>query len=670
VEAIVEKRIEKLRKNIEEHNYHYYVLDTPIISDAQYDQLFKELLALEKAHPDLVNSYSPTQRVGAKPLSSFAQITHLAPMLSLENAFSYEELCRFDSRAKQHLTTDQTLTYVCEPKFDGVAVSLVYENGLFVRGATRGDGQVGEDITLNLRTIPTIALRLRGEVPPLVEIRGEVYMPKAGFLALNAKAKQNQGKVFVNPRNAAAGSLRQLDPQISAKRPLAFYSYEVRVIKGALQLTSYSQSLLQLQMWGVRICPEHRVVLGIDAAQKAYEQLLAKRARLNYEIDGMVVKVDDFAAQAQIGYVARAPRWALAYKFPAEEHMTKLLAVDFQVGRTGVLTPVARLAPVQVAGVTVSNATLHNMDEIARKDVKVGDFVMVRRAGDVIPEVVGPVLAKRMEDVQPICLPSHCPVCGAKVVRLEGEAAARCEGGLACSAQLIERIKHFVSRKGMDIEGLGAKLIEQLVNKGLIKTVADLYTLTQDELAALERMGEKSADNLLLALEKSKQTTLARFLYALGIREIGEASAKLLARTFDLDTLMRVSEAQLLDLPDMGPVMAANIINFFAQPSNQEVIESLCNLGIRWPWQAPTARQLPLAGKTYVITGVLAMPRSEIKMKLEQQGAKVAQSISAKTDGLIAGDKPGSKLAKAQALGVPVLETQQWLALLKGDLNE
>ncbi|MFI4937030.1 MAG: NAD-dependent DNA ligase LigA [Candidatus Berkiellales bacterium] len=653
------KQIEHLRKLIHEHDYRYHILDAPTIPDAEYDRLFRELQALEKQHPELITEDSPTQRVGVVPLKSFQTVKHFTPMLSLDNSFSHEELVRFDHRIKQLLdeNTPTAMVYSCEPKFDGLAVSLIYEGGSFIRGATRGDGYTGEDITNNLRTISTIPLVLQGDYPQKLEVRGEVFMPKAEFEKLNEQARQHDEKTFANPRNAAAGSLRQLDSKITAKRKLAFYSYGAQIIEGKAFPPTHSQSLAQLSSWGIRICPESKVVRGIEQVQRYYDQLLKKRDLLPYGIDGIVVKIDDFSLQDKLGFVARAPRFALAYKFPAEEQITTLLDVDFQVGRTGVLTPVARLQPVLVGGATVSNATLHNMDEITRKDIRIGDEVIVRRAGDVIPEVVAPILEKRKDDVQKIILPKTCPVCGSKVVRIDGEAAARCEGGLICSAQLIEHIRHYVSRKAMDIEGLGAKWVEQLVIHDLVKTVADLYTLTEEKLLSLERMGEKSASNLLEAIEKSKETTFARFLYALGIREVGEATASLLANSFeDLNGLMHTNEEVLLTLPDVGPVVASHIVSFFAQKPNQKIIQALLDHGIHWSKKTNKSQHQPLAGKTYVITGTLSLSREEIKAKLQALGAKTTESVSAKTDGVIVGENPGSKLAKAQTLNVQILD--------------
>ncbi|MGD9592304.1 MAG: NAD-dependent DNA ligase LigA [Candidatus Berkiella sp.] len=656
-------KIKKLISEITTHDYRYYILDEPTIPDVEYDKLFRELQALEKANPELILDHSPTQRVGHTPLKGFETITHSTPMLSLENAFEEDEIIHFDKKIKQALDENVKLSYACEPKFDGLAVSLIYEDGVFTRGATRGDGTTGEDITANLRTIPTIPLMLHGDFPKWLEVRGEVVMPKSSFEALNKHALAHGEKVFANPRNAAAGSLRQLDPRIAAKRKLEFYAYGAQIENAQAIGATHHEALLSIQKWGLRISPEGKVVKDIQAVQKYYHSLLAKRNNLPYEVDGMVIKVDEVKLQQALGFVSRAPRWAIAYKFPAQEVMTLLEDVDFQVGRTGTLTPVARLKPVAVGGVVVSNATLHNMDEIARKDIKIGDYVIVRRAGDVIPEVVRPVLEKR-KSVKSIELPQKCPVCGSQVLRIEGEAAARCEAGLVCQAQQVESIKHFVSRKGMDIEGLGSKIVEQLVQEKLIETVADIYKLTKESLLSLERMGEKSAQNLLEAIQNSKKTTLAKFIYALGIREVGESTAQLLGSHYTLDDLMMASIEELLTLPDIGPIVAGHIEHFFLQKNNQKVIKQLLEAGIHWPL-VKKAAHLPLSGKTYVITGTLSRPRDEIKAQLQALGAKVTDSVSAKTDALIAGTQAGSKLAKAQKLGVPVLDEVQLDTILK-----
>lgn len=661
----IQKEVEILKKEIEKHNYRYYVLDDPTIPDSEYDRLFQRLLVLESEHPEWITPDTPTQRIGGVALEAFESVHHQVPMLSLDNIFTEEDLFKYDKRMKQFLKTSEDLAFSCEPKFDGIAVSLIYEKGRLIRGATRGDGSVGENITENIKTIHSIPLTLQNDYPMHLEVRGEVYMPLAGFEKLNQAALKANEKMFANPRNAAAGSLRQLDSKITAKRPLAFYAYAAIAPEKVLP-NNHFETLQRLKTWGIRICPLSQCVEGSEAVNHFYRQLLDKRNRLPYEIDGMVVKVNDHALQEKLGFVARSPRWAVAFKFPAQEEMTVLEAVDFQVGRTGTLTPVARLKPVKVGGVTVSNATLHNMDEIERKGVRIGDTVIVRRAGDVIPEVVKPVLEKRPAKTQPIKLPTHCPVCGSKVIHAEGEAAARCEGGLVCSAQRIEAIKHFASRKAMDIEGLGIKWIEQLVTHDLIQHVADLYALTKKDLMQLDRMGDKLAQNLLDSIEKSKKTTFSKFIYALGIREVGEATAHQLADQFeDLNTLMKANPETLESIPDIGPVSAQHIVGFFHEKSNQKVIQKLLDFGVHWEKTKKPKGDLPLAGKTYVITGTLSRSRDEIKQDLMALGAKVSGSISQATSGLIVGDKPGSKLAKAQSLGVPILDEGALERLIK-----
>ncbi len=667
----VNQRIEQLRHEINLHNHRYYVLDEPSIPDAEYDRLLRELQQLEAEHPQLITTDSPTQRVGATPLSEFVSVAHERPMLSLDNAMNGEEFSAFYQRLQERLKTTEDIALACEPKLDGLAVSILYEQGLLVRAATRGDGQTGEDITRNVRTIKNIPLRLQGEdYPARLEVRGEVYMPKAGFEAYNENARANDEKVFANPRNAAAGSLRQLDPNVTAKRPLEFCAYSIGVVSDDIVLPATHSAILEkVKHWGLRINEEMRVVNGAAAAQAFFEQLGEKRHRLAYEIDGTVFKVDDLALQETLGFVARAPRWAIAYKFPAVEEMTELLGVDFQVGRTGAITPVARLKPVHVAGVTVSNATLHNMDEINRLGVKIGDTVIIRRAGDVIPQVVSVVAEKRPADAREIQIPANCPVCDSLVEKVEGEAVARCTGGLVCSAQRKEAIKHFASRKALDIEGLGDKLIEQLVDAGLIDSVDDLFHLTLEQLAGLERMAEKSAQNILDALNAAKKTTLGRFLYALGIREVGTVTANNLATHFGfLQRIMDADTEALLEVADVGTVVAAHVHNFFAEDHNRTVIAQLQRAGVSWEEKEPVqADDLPLSGKTAVITGTLSqtgMSRDDAKALLEQLGVKVAGSVSAKTDFLVAGEKAGSKLTKAQSLNVDVLDENAFLALL------
>jgi DNA ligase (NAD+) len=657
----VERRIEDLREQLRLHNYHYYVLDAPLIPDAEYDRLFRELRQLEEQHPEFITEDSPTRRVGDQPLPGFEEVRHALRMLSLENVFSDEELADFDRRVRERLGTDKQVVYTAEPKLDGLAISLRYENGRLVQGATRGDGERGEDVTSNVRTIEAIPLRLLGkQYPALLEVRGEVFMPKAGFEKLNAEARKAGEKSFANPRNAAAGSLRQLDPRLTAKRPLSFYAYGLGQTDEPIA-ESHAAAMQELRKIGIPVSPELQRLDGIDECLDYYANILGRRDSLPYEIDGVVYKVDSFEAQSRLGFVSRAPRWAVAHKFPAQEELTVVEDIEFQVGRTGAVTPVARLKPVTVAGVTVSNATLHNMDEIERKDVRVGDTVIIRRAGDVIPEVVQVVPDRRPGDVKKPELPLTCPVCGSDILRVEGEAVARCSGGLYCSAQRREGIKHFASRKAMDIEGLGDKLVEQLDENGLVKTVADIYSLKAEDIAALERMGEKSAQNLIMALEKSKSTTLPRFLYALGIREVGEATARSLANHFlTLDAIEQADEDALQETPDVGPIVASHIASFFRQEHNIEVLQGLIDAGVHWPAiEKPEEAAQPLDGKTFVLTGALSRPRDQIKAQLEALGAKVAGSVSKKTDYVVAGEAAGSKLAKAQDLGIDILDEDQ-----------
>ncbi len=660
-------QLEQLRRQIEQHNHQYYVLDDPQIPDVEYDRLFRQLQALEAAHPELVSPDSPTQRVGGKPLEGFDEVVHAQPMLSLANAFDDDEMADFDRRVRERLDQEQSLDYLAEPKLDGLAINLRYVGGRLQQAATRGDGSNGEDVTQNVRTIASIPLRLIGEGwPQVLEVRGEVFMPRAGFERLNQQARETGGKTFANPRNAAAGSLRQLDSRITAQRPLAFYAYGLGEVSGGPLSRSQRDNMTRLSQWGLPVSPEQQQVHGLQGCLDYYRKIGERRDRLDYDIDGVVFKVDSLDQQDQLGFVSRAPRWAVALKFPAQEAMTRLLGVDFQVGRTGALTPVARLEPVFVSGVTVSNATLHNMDELRRKDVRIGDRVIVRRAGDVIPEVVRSVPDSRDENAREIQLPAECPVCGSEVTQLEGEAVARCSGGLYCRAQRKEALKHFASRKAMDIDGLGDKLIEQLVERDLVQTPADLYRLQRDQLAGLERMAEKSADNLLAALDRSRATRLERFLFGLGIREVGETTARALALHFaDLPPLMDASEEALLQINDVGPVVAAHVYRFFRQPHNLEVIEALREAGIHWPVVVREApQQQALAGKTFVITGTLSRPRDTIKAELLALGAKVAGSVSKKTDYLLAGADAGSKLAKAESLGVTVIDEEALQQLL------
>lgn len=661
------EKAEKLRQKINEHNYRYYVEDNPTISDAEYDRLFEELKKLEKENPEIITLDSPTQRVGAAPLKEFTQVQHKIPMLSLENAFTSEDVIAFNQRVSDRLKQPGQIEYACEPKLDGLAVAIYYQNGKLIQAATRGDGETGEDITENIRTIAMIPLQLRGDFPPTLEVRGEVYMPKKGFEDLNARAEKSGEKIFVNPRNAAAGSLRQLDSRITASRPLEFFCYGVGVVEGKKLPETHAEILAALKKWGFRVSSDVKVVLGIEQCLKYYEQIQLKRDQLPYEIDGVVYKVNSIADQNKLGFVSRAPRWAVAHKFPPEEVSTIVEAVEFQVGRTGALTPVARLKPVFVHGVTVSNATLHNMDEIQRKDIHIGDTVIVRRAGDVIPEVVSVIKQNRNKQIKPIHLPRTCPICHSKIEHIEGEAVARCSGGLFCAAQRKEAIKHFASRRAMDIEGLGDKLIDQLVDLDMIKSPADLYTLQLKPLAELDRMAEKSAQNILDALEKSKKTTLARFLFALGIREVGEATAKQLANYFaDLSKLMQASEDELQKVADIGPVVAKHIVAFFLEKHNLLVIDRLIAAGIYWEKVKKPQTALPLTGKTFVLTGTLKnMTRDEGKEILEKLGAKVAGSVSAKTSYVIVGEDAGSKLDKAKELKIAIMDESEFVKFLK-----
>lgn len=663
----VAQRVDKLRKLIEKYNNQYYIDDAPTVPDAEYDRLFQELLELEQAHPDDGLLISPTQRVGATPAKSFKPIKHLVPMLSLGNIFTDDDLQAFGKRIDQGLDSAAAVEFVCEPKLDGLAVSLCYENGVLVRAATRGDGQTGEDVTANVRTIRQIPLHLQTANPPrLIEIRGEVFMAKKDFIALNKRQVSNGEKEFANPRNAAAGSLRQLNSAITAQRSLSIYVYALGEQQGGEIVATHWESLQWLKQAGFPVAKECKRVKGVAACADYYKAIAAGRDELPFEIDGVVYKVDSFDAQEKLGAVSRAPRWAIAHKFPAQEKLTEVLAVELQVGRTGAITPVARLKPVFVGGVTVSNATLHNFDELTRKDVRVGDTVIVRRAGDVIPEVVSVVMDRRPEKTSIMKIPSACPVCGSPVEKLEDQAVARCAGGLHCSAQLSESIKHFVSRKAMDIDGLGDKLVEILVERGWVKEVSDLYRLKAHDLATLPRMGEKSAENTVEALEKSKQTTLARFLFALGIREVGEATARQLAKHFsELDAIRQASYDQLMAVADVGPIVAENIFQFFRDKANWVVVKQLLAQGVSWS-AVTTPQSQPLAGKRFVITGTLEHDtRDGVKAKLIALGAQVSGSVSQKTDALIAGSAAGSKLQKAQDLGVTVLSEAQLLAMLK-----
>ncbi|NIZ06320.1 NAD-dependent DNA ligase LigA [Pseudoalteromonas sp. HF66] len=662
------EQISQLRAQLEEHNHNYYVLDAPSIPDAEYDRLMRELSALEQANPEFQSPDSPTQKVGGAALDKFEQVTHQVPMLSLDNAFSEEEFAAFNRRIKERVMDNKELTFCCEPKLDGLAVSIIYRNGVLVQAATRGDGMVGENITQNVKTIRNVPLKLRGDdFPAELEVRGEVFMDSAGFAKLNSEAEKRGDKVFVNPRNAAAGSLRQLDSKVTAKRPLMFYAYSTGLVADGQLPEDHYQQLAKLTDWGLPLCPETKLVEGQQAALDYYQDILTRRSDLAYEIDGVVIKVNDKKLQERLGFVARAPRWAIAFKFPAQEEITQLLDVEFQVGRTGAITPVARLEPVFVGGVTVSNATLHNGDEIARLGVKIGDTVIIRRAGDVIPQITQVVLERRPDDAKEIEFPATCPICDSHVERIEGEAVARCTGGLVCQAQRKQAIKHFASRKALDVDGLGDKIVDQLVDRELIKTPADLFILKQGHFESLERMGPKSAKNLVNALQDAKQTTLAKFLYSLGIREVGEATAQNLANHFlTLEKITQASVDALTEVSDVGEIVAKHVRGFFSEEHNMDVVNALIEQGIHWPeLTPPSADAQPLAGLTYVLTGTLSeLNRNDAKARLQTLGAKVSGSVSAKTDALIAGEKAGSKLTKAQDLGIDVLTEADLIALL------
>ena len=661
----VSERVRQLREELEEHNYRYYVLDAPIVSDAEYDRLLRELQSLEAEHPELASPESPTQRVGAAPRSEFGEVRHSVPMLSLDNAFDDEELAAFDERVRRLLEAGEVV-YLAEPKLDGTSVSLRYQEGTLVSAGTRGDGRTGEEITQNARTIRTVPLRLHGSGwPEVLEVRGEVVIRTADFERLNNERLANGENVFANPRNAAAGSLRQLDPKITARRPLTFFPWGLGE-SSAPVAGSQSELLARLREWGFLVNDELRQVRGVQGCLEYYRDVGTRRTELPYEIDGVVYKVDDFAAREQLGFTARAPRWAIAHKFPAHEETTVVEDILASVGRTGVITPVACLKPVAVGGVIVSRATLHNQDEVERKDVRVGDTVIVRRAGDVIPEVVGVIPEKRPADTTPWQMPTACPVCGSEVLRLENEAAHRCMGGLYCAAQRMGAILHFASRHALDIDGLGDKLVQQLVDRELVSTVADLYSLTREQLVALERMGEKSADNLLAAFDLSRNTTLPRFLYALGISQVGEVTAAQLAAHFgDLAPLMSADEEALQQVPDVGPVVARSIAHFFQQTHNREVIDALIAAGLHWPAVEVVRGDTPLSGRTYVITGTLeSMSRDEAKKALQALGAKVSGSVSKKTTAVVVGADPGSKYDKARDLGVEILDEAALLNLI------
>ncbi|WP_305816202.1 NAD-dependent DNA ligase LigA [Photobacterium leiognathi] len=658
-----------LREQLDYHGHRYYVEDNPEIPDAEYDRMMQQLLKIEAEHPEWVTVDSPSQRVGGTALEGFTQVKHEIAMLSLDNAFNDDDLRAFQKRLQDRLLSGSELSYCCEPKLDGLAVSLMYENGVLVQAATRGDGATGENITHNVRTIRAIPLKLQGmDWPARLEVRGEVFMPKKGFEALNEKALKKGEKTFANPRNAAAGSLRQLDPKITATRPLSFYAYAVGVVEGRELAETQYERLCQLKAWGLPMCPEIRKVDSIEEVIAYHQSIGEKRQLLGYEIDGVVIKIDDIDTQQRLGFVARAPRWAIAYKFPAQEEMTVLNNVEFQVGRTGAITPVAKLEPVFVGGVTVSNATLHNADEVERLGVMIGDTVIIRRAGDVIPQIASVVESRRPESAQAIVFPTECPVCQSKIERIEGEAVARCTGGLFCQAQRKEALKHFVSRKALDVDGCGEKVIEQLVEREMVATPADLFKFSAGEVTVLERMGPKSAQKLVDALKASKLTTLPRFIYSLGIREVGEATAANLANYFEtLEAISQATKEQLIEVPDVGDVVAAHIFNFFREEHNMAVVKDLQDIGIHWPEieKPEEGIELPLEGKTVVLTGSLSqLTRSDAKAALQKLGAKVTGSVSKKTDLLVAGEAVGSKLAKAQELDIEIWDEQRLVDLM------
>ena len=663
-----EKRSAELRELLDRYNYRYHALDDPEVSDAEYDRLLVELRDIEARYPDLTTPDSPTQRVGAAPVAAFGAVRHRIPMLSLDNAFSEEEVRDFDRRVRERAAPQSVVRYAAEPKLDGLAISARYESGTFVQGATRGDGETGEDITQNLRTIKALPLKLRGaHVPRVLEVRGEVFMPLAGFERFNREALARGEKTLVNPRNAAAGSLRQLDPRMTAARPLDLFIYGVGYVEGEEMPGHHSEMLKMLRGFGFKVCPQTRVVESVEGCLAYFRDIGAARATLPYQIDGVVYKVDDIELQRQLGFVSRAPRWAIAHKFPAEEALTTVLGIEFQVGRTGALTPVARLAPTFVGGVTVSNATLHNIDEMSRKDVRLGDTVVIRRAGDVIPEVARVLLERRIAGAQPVELPARCPVCGSPVVRESDQAVARCSGGRTCPAQRKEEIKHFASRRALDIQGLGDKLVEQLVDRDWVKTPADLFELETAQLETLERMAEKSAQKIHAAVQAAKRTTLPRFLYALGIRDVGEATALALAQHFgDARALAQASVEEIQRVQDVGPIVAGSIRAYFDNAENRRLLERLLASGIEWPPVERPESSGNAAGKTFVITGTLEqMSRDAAREAILEHGGKVTGSVSKKTDYLVAGADPGSKLDKAHQLGVEVLDEAAFLALLK-----
>jgi DNA ligase (NAD+) len=664
----IAQQVLALREQIRQHDYQYYVLDAPSIPDSEYDRLFRELQSLETSHPALITADSPTQRIGGIALKAFDSVTHRVAMLSLNNAFEEAEVAAFDRRIREALGLE-IIEYAVEPKFDGLAITLTYENGVLMQGATRGDGYSGEDVTSNLRTIRAIPARLHEiKPPPLIEVRGEVLMLKRDFERLNRDQESRGDKIFVNPRNAAAGSLRQLDPKITAMRPLTFFAYGMGATQGVPALATHSAVMDYLQTLRLPVPRERSMVQGQQGLLAYYESIGRLREQLPYDIDGVVYKVNSLRQQDELGFVSRAPRWAIAHKFPAQEAVTKVLGIDVQVGRTGAITPVARLQPVFVGGVTITNATLHNEDEVRRKDVRIGDIVSVRRAGDVIPEVVSVLKERRPENAREFVMPQTCPVCGSHIVRLEDEAIARCSGGLFCAAQRKQAILHFASRRAMDIEGLGEKLVEQLVEADIVHTLADIYHLSLPVLVNFDRMAEKSAQNIIKALDKSKQTTLARFIYALGIRNVGEATAKDLARYFgNLGALQNADVETLQQVPDVGPIVAESIVVFFAEAHNREVISALMQAGIRWQDSAgKSSASGVFTGKTLVLTGTMpTLTREHAKDMIEAAGGKVSGSVSKKTDYVVAGADAGSKLTKAQELGVALLDEAGLLALLR-----
>ena len=651
------------------YNYQYYVLDNPSVSDSEYDRLIKQIISIETDYPDCITQESPSQRVGGESLSSFAQIKHVVPMLSLDNAFSDKDLMDFDRRVKERLNLLTDIEFVCEPKLDGAAVSLLYRKGQLAYAATRGDGSVGEDITANVRTIRSIPFKLRGtNIPDILEVRGEIFMPRSGFDIFNRKALANGEKTFVNPRNAAAGSLRQLDPKITASRPLDICAYSVGQLEAQEIPASHKSMLESLSIWGFKINPFVETVTGVNGCVDYYEKMSSQRDDLPYDIDGIVYKVNDLTLQKRLGFVAKAPRWAIARKFPAQEEMTRLIDVEFQVGRTGAITPVARLESVFVGGVTVSNASLHNGDEIKRLGARIGDTIIIRRAGDVIPKIAKVVLERRPRITQEIVFPERCPVCKSAVQKFDEEAVARCSGGLFCAAQIKEAIKHFASRKAMDIDGLGDKLVDLMVEKSVIFSVADLYELNHEKLIILERVGEKSARNLINAIEKSKTTTLEKFLYALGIREVGEATASTLATNFgSIEKISKASLDDLLEIDDIGPKVAGHIVNFFKNPDNSSIITALCKAGVSWQdVDLENYKEAPLVGQTWVLTGgLVSMSRAEAKDILQSLGAKVGSSVSAKTSQVVAGPGAGSKLKKAKSYNIGVMTEDQFIAFLE-----